>query len=293
MRSRIAVNVFLGILLISIPSSMYAQLGLLTAKPVPTGNVHEFDLKLASTDNICTKKPIKEGFTPTDGDPALALCFWDQTQQEYLKYARFVGTSKSMSATTEVVADAIGGVRVALSTAVATNTTNDQGSTNKDQPTADQDKALNLLSANGGNLAFTASYPIYYQTLGKSTGAFLWNSYARFAANIAALGSQTETTVAVHDVNANLELALADLHVDLLGTNKNINILLYAKGSAIRGTRKFADSLATGAKTTFASAQFGGGLRVNQLLLLYVGYNWYSDRTILGRGGTLSVVFSK
>jgi hypothetical protein len=266
-------------------------LALRPAQPSTPASGNTIGLRvMGETTDTCS---VTAGRFPTGSDPELALCFWNQKDQEYLKYGQLVSSSKNMSLATEVVADAFGGVRIALSTAVAASTDSDSSSTDDDEPTTAQDRVLNLLTSNGGNLALTGSYPIYYRPLLKDSGSFVWNSYVRAAANMQAFGGETQSTQKFSDVTGNLELAAFDMHADLLGFDKKINLLGYFKASGIVGTKKFAQSLSDDASNAFVHGQLGAGVRVGEVLMIYVGYNWFSDANVPGRGATLSVVVGK
>lgn len=284
--SRLAKQAFV-ILWITVSNAALAQIGLRTAEPTAPGK-----MRVLGAPSPCD---IKEGWFPLTNyhpiDPKKTLCFWNQEDQAYLKYGRFVNTAKTISAATEVVSDAFGPVRVALSTAVAATTNNDQTVEDEDEPTPEQDRLLNLLAANGGNVALTASFPLYFKPVGG--GSFLWNSYLRVAANASAFGGDTETTLKWGDVNGNAELAFTEMQLDLLSYQKNFNILGYLKTSAILGTDKFAETLHADASTSFLHGQAGAGVRIGQLLMIYLTYNWYSDDDIPGQGGSVTFALTK
>lgn len=221
------------------------------------------------------------------------LCFWNQKGQEYLKYGRFINSSKTAGVAMEVLSDALGPVRLVLSTAVAANTDDDEpeAGDDEDEPTSDEDRALNLLTANGGNVAITAALPLYFKPLGN--GSVLWNSYARLGGNVQAFGSgETESSINFNDANANLEIAFSELQVDLLTQQENFNLLGYAKTSAVIGTEAFAKSIGDVGRA-FLHGQVGAGLRISDLLNVYITYNWYSDDKIPGGGGAITFAMGK
>ena len=300
----------LSLVLLFLSTAAFAQIGVQTAKPVSTTasttasatdstttsttSSTSAQLNVTSTatdDPDCT---IPTGRLPLKGKTSAdALCFWNMEDQDYLKYARFISSEKSMSASTEMVTDVFGTVRLAFAVAVAATTDDDSTTTTSadstdDDATADEDATLNLFSTNGGNLSLTASYPLYYKPIGN--GQFLWNSYARLAGNVDAMGGDTEVTVADDDVNANLEVAFSEMQVDLLSYQEKFNLLGYAKASGVLGTKKFAAALGDDVGRSFLHGQIGAGLRVTGKLTVYVGYNWYSDDAIPGNGGTITLV---
>lgn len=297
--SRTATLAFLA-LLAAISSPALAQIGLRTAKPTTplAGETMEMTVMAAADSQTCDDDIHTGWFPIRKADGKQTRCFWnqDQEEEEYLKYGRFVSTSKTISATTEIMSDAFGAVRVALSTAVATPTEDDEDEEGEDgedenEPTSEQDETLNLLSANGGNLALTASYPIYFRpVLG---GNFLWNSYLRFATNVQALGSNTETTMDWEDVSGNVELAFTEMQLDLLSYEKSFNLLGYLKASAIFGSDKFAETLHADASRNFFHGQIGAGMRIGGILSIYATYNWYSDDDIPGEGGSVTFAMTR
>jgi hypothetical protein len=269
--------------------STLAQIGVRTAAPVAT-NGKDVTLALFLDETQTCTKPITQGWFPTGHDPEKALCIWGQSGQEYLKYSRFASSAKSISATTEVLSDAFAGVRVALSTAVAATTSKDQTIDQANEPTPEQDRSLNLLAANGGNVAVTFSYPVYFKPIGK--GSFVWNSYGRAGASLSALGGDAETTLKFGDLNGNIELTPLELRLDLLSFKENFNLLGYGRLSAIRGTRKFDTSIKHD-HGMFLLNQIGAGLRVGKVLAIFVTWNHYSDRHIPGSGGSVTFVVGK
>jgi hypothetical protein len=293
--SRTAKLVFLA-LAVTLPSPALAQIGLRTANLKPDSN-NDVKLTLTRSNVSASTCNVKDRWFPTVSDESNpltkddTLCFWDQKDQQTLKNGQFVNSGKSLSAATEIISDAFGPVRVALSTAVAATTDEDQAIDDEDEPTPEQDRALNLLATNGGNLAFTASFPFYARPIGG--GQFVWNSYLRIATNVSALGGDTETTLEWGDVNGNVELAFTELKLDLLSNERRFNLLGYLKAGAIAGTQKFAESLHAEASRTFFHGQAGAGLRVGQLLTMYLAYNWYSDSDIPGRGATLTFALTR
>lgn len=302
--SRTATTAFL-VLLLAISSPALAQIGLRTGKFTPTTDPDtkkvERTMKVMAatvtdTDQTCVVD--KWWFPIRQGDGEQTRCFWNQDRknEEYLKYGRFVNTSKTVSATTEIMSDAFGVVRLSLSTAVATPTEDEEDDDegdgeDEDEPTSEQDEALNLLTANGGNLALTASYPIYFRpVLG---GNFLWNSYLRVATNVSAFGGNTETTMNWEDVSGNAELAFAEMQLDLLSYEKRFNLLGYLKTSAIFGTDEFAETLHADASRNFFHGQIGAGMRIGGVLSIYATYNWYSDDDIPGEGGSVTFAMTR
>jgi hypothetical protein len=300
--------VLLFVSLLFVSQAAFAQIGVQTAKPVSTTdsatdstttsttNSTSAQMNVTSTSTDAPDCTIPTGRLPLMGKTSAdALCFWNMEDQDYLKYARFISSAKSMTASTEMVTDVFGTVRLAFAVAVAATTDDDStttsaDSTDDDEATADQDQTLNLFSTNGGNLSLTASYPLYYKPIGN--GQFLWNSYARLAGNVDAMGGDTEVTVAVgdDDVNANLEVAFSEMQVDLLSYQDKFNLLGYAKASGVLGTKKFAAALGDDVGRSFLHGQIGAGLRVTGKLTVYVSYNWYSDDAIPGNGGTITLV---
>lgn len=220
------------------------------------------------------------------------LCFWNQKGQEYLKYGRFISSSKTAGVAMEVLSDALGPLRLVLSTAIAANTDTEEPEpgSDEDEPTPSEDKALNLLTTNGGNLAITAALPLYFKPL--SNGSVLWNSYARLGGNVQAFGEENESSVNFNDANASLELAFSEFQIDLLTQQKNFNLLGYAKTSAIVGTEQFAKSIGD-ARRAFLHGQVGAGLRISDLLNVYLTYNWYSDDKVPGGGGAITFAMGK
>lgn len=322
--SRTATTTFLA-LLVALSSPALAQIGLRTATP-RTAEVSTVEETRETPDAPPVKKTVQRSVPTMDiggtasvetceYNPGLfplyklkigseerlaerTLCFWNQEGQEYVKYGRFVSSSNAVSATTEILSDAFGPVRIALSTAVATTTDDDDDSDGEDkaedETTSEQDEALNLLAANGGNLALTASYPLYYQPFSKGKGgSFLWNSYLRVATNVSALGSTTESTQDWEDVSGNVELAFTEMQLDLLSLQENFNLLGYLKTSAIFATDKFAESLHADASKSFLHAQIGAGMRIGEILMVHATYNWYSDGDIPGDGGTVTFTMTK
>ncbi len=284
----------LALIVMFAAQAAFAQIGVQTGKPASTSTTTNAALNVTSTTTDTTECDITPGRLPLKGKTSAdALCFWNMEDQDYLKYARFISTEKSMSASTEMVTDVFGTVRLAFAVAVAATTDDDStttaaDTTADDDATADQDQTLNLLSTNGGNLSLTASYPLYYKPIGN--GQFLWNSYARLAGNVDAMGGDTEVTVADDDVNANLEVAFSEMQVDLLSYQSKFNLIGYAKASGIVGTKKFAAALGDDVGRSFLNAQVGAGLRVTGKLTVYFSYNWYSDDAIPGNGGTITLV---
>ena len=250
---------------------------------------------VAAIGGFPTQKKDKDGKYTTS-------CFWNQKGQEYLKYARFINSSKTAGVATDVVSDTIGPFRLVLSTAVAANTDGgdeedgeeeDGGGAaaeeGDDEPTSAEDRALNLLAANGGNLAITAALPLYFKPIGN--GSFLWNSYARLGGNVQAFG-ENESTMTFSDTNANLELAFSEFQLDLLTDQEQFNILAYAKTSAVLGTKKFAESIGDSSRA-FVHGQLGAGIRLSDLVNVYLTYNWYSDDKIPGEGATIAFSMGK
>jgi hypothetical protein len=242
-----------------------------------------------------TRKKDKDGKYTTS-------CFWNQKGQEYLKYARFINTSKTAGVAMDVLSDTIGPFRLVLSTAVAANTSDDDEPASDDgeggggaegedddEPTSAEDQALNLLAANGGNLAITAALPLYFKPIGN--GSFLWNSYARVAGNVQAFGSDG-STVNFGDTNANLELAFSEFQLDMLTDQENFNLLGYAKTSAVVGTKKFAEAIGDPSRA-FLHGQLGAGVRIADMLNVYLTYNWYSDNKIPGDGASIAFSMGK
>jgi len=321
---RVIGSLFLSIL-IAIPA--LAQIGARTGKPTLGNtkvtqaeaqeagqeNASEVDLFANNTTNVRMEvDPANEGEEegaclaaigrlPTlkkgePGDENRTKCFWNQKDQEYLKYARFINSSKTAGVAMDVVSDTLGPFRLVFSTAVAANTNDDDPSPDpaavvEDEPTADEDRALNLLAANGGNLAITAALPLYFKPIGN--GSFLWNSYARLGGNIQAFGSgETELTASFGDTNANLELAFSEFQLDLLTQQERFNLLGYAKTSAVIGTEKFAASIGDPSRA-FLHGQIGAGIRIVDRLQVYLSYNWYSDDRIPGGGGAITFTMSE
>lgn len=289
----------LTLVLVFVSQAAFAQIGVQTAKPVSTTDPTttsttsstSAQMNVTSTSTDAPDCTIPMGRLPLKGKTSAdALCFWNMEDQDYLKYARFISSEKSMSASTEMVTDVFGTVRLAFAVAVAATTDDDSTTTTTtdDEATADEDQTLNLFTTNGGNLSLTASYPLYYKPIGN--GQFLWNSYARLAGNVDAMGGDTEVTVADDDVNANLEVAFSEMQVDLLSYQEKFNLLGYAKASGVLGTKKFAAALGDDVGRSFLHGQVGAGLRVTGKLTVYVSYNWYSDDAIPGSGGTITLV---
>ena len=286
----------LALFLVFVSQAAFAQIGVQTAQPVSTTSTTA-SLNVSATSADTTECDITPGWLPLQGKGSPdALCFWNQGGQEYLKYARFISTSKTMSASTEMITDVFGTVRVTFAVAVAATTDEDSDTTatadddDSDEPTADEDATLNLLKTNGGNLSLTASYPLYYKPIG-GKGRFLWNTYARFAGNVDAMGGDSdEVTVADDDLNGNLEIAFSELQADLLSYEEKFNLIGYLKGSGVVGTKKFAAALGDDVGRSFLHGEVGAGLRVAGKLTVYFSYNWYSDDNIPGNGGAITLV---
>ncbi len=282
----------LTLILLALPASGMAQIGLRTANPEPSASGLTMSL-LGQQGEEEPCETIKNRRFPTVGaGPAGTRCFWGQEkqEQEFLKYGGFVNSSKTVSATTEIMSDAFGPVRVALSTAIAANT-DDDVSDDADEPTPEEDRLLNLFAANGGNLALTASFPLYFKPMGE--GGFLWNTYLRTAVNMSALGESAETTTKWEDLTGNVELAFTELKVDMLSQEKRFNLMGYVKTSGVVATRNFADALGADVSSTFLHGQAGVGMRMGQVLSIYLAYNWYSDDDIPNERGTITFSMSK
>lgn len=254
---------------------------------------------------------IQSGYLPTfhkppAGTTSPTLCLYNQFGQEYLKYANVVNTPKSTSATMEIVGDALGPFRVTLSVAVAANTNGngddeDEGDgtaggpppeEDDDEPTSTEDKALNLLGANGGNVAITAALPFYYKPF-STGGMILWDGFARIGGNVQAFGEgENSTRTDWNDTNGSLELAFSEFHLDMMGSAKKLNLLGYAKTSLVTGTESFKQALGAEHKT-FVSGQAALGLRVSDLFNVFLTYNWYSDDKIPGGGVALAFTMGK
>jgi hypothetical protein len=131
--------------------------------------------------------------------------------------------------------------------------------------------------------------PLYFTPIGN--GQFLWNSYARVAGNVQALG-ENSTSARFSDTNANLELAFSEFQLGLLTDQQNFNILGYAKTSAIVGTKKFAETIGDPSRA-FLHAQLGAGVRIANKLDVYLTYNWYSDGKIPGDGTSITFSMTK
>jgi hypothetical protein len=241
-------------------------------------------------------------FKPGDGKTNPTICLYNQFGQEYLKYANVVNSSKATSVTMEILGDAFGPVRVTLSTAVAANTDggDDEEETpsatadgeEDEEPTSTEDKALNLLGANGGNVAVTAALPFYYRPF-KTGGRILWNGFARLGGNVQAFGEgETTSRVDWNDTSGSLELAFSEFHLDMMGSANKLNLLAYAKTSAVTGTEAFKKAIGAGHKT-FLSGQVAAGVRVSDLFNVFVTYNWYSDDKIPGGGVALAFTMGK
>lgn len=222
---------------------------------------------------------------------AQTLCFWGQQGQEYLKYARFVGSEDAMTMQAEMVTDAFSNIRVTFGAAVAADT-GDSTSTNPDDPSAEEAEALSLLKANGGNLSLAASYPVYYKPLGN--GSYLWNSYLRLAGNVPAMGGTSdESTTSENDFNGNLELSFTEMQVDMLSFQEKFNLLGYANLGVVAGTKKFSESLGTNVGTAFLKGTLGVGMRIADQMTVYFTYNKYSDDDIPGNGGAITFVLNQ
>ena len=295
----------------------YAQMGLRTAKPEEASDDK-------SSTNFALTAPVEaeaattcgsmkfKGLFPTTSKESWeqsskkTSCFWDLQGQEYLKYSRFTMSSKGIATGTDIMTDAFGPIRVAVSAAVAASKdkAGGAGAVQSSAEAADkvsetQDKTLNLLKANGGNLAVTGSLAVLFKKIGE--GSFRWNSYMRLAGNVPALGSSSDSTIESDDLNGNIELAFTELNLDLLGYEKHFNILGYVKASGIGGTRKFREALGKSADglsdkkidSMFFHGVAGAGLRLTEKMSIFFTYNWYSDSDIPGQGGALSLVFGK
>ncbi|HEY0157931.1 MAG TPA: hypothetical protein VGF28_11650 [Thermoanaerobaculia bacterium] len=238
----------------------------------------------------CTIKP---GWVPLkDKNSADTLCFWDQLGQDYLKYVRFNASEKSMAMQSDMVTDAFRNIRVTFGAAIAATTDDSTTTTDADEPTAEQDKILNLLKTNGGNLALAASYPIYYKPIGE--GSYLWNSYLRLAGNLDAMGGDVEESVTdTDDFNGNLEVSFTEMQLDLLSFNKDFNLLGYFNASAIVGTNKFSDALGANVSSTFVKGTVGAGMRIANRMTIYFTYNKFSDDDIPGDGGAITLVLNQ
>jgi hypothetical protein len=275
-------------------SSLSAQIGIHPARLAPPedrpGATRKLllDLRGSGKEEECH---VDLGFFPTKGSGEKSLCFWNQRKQEYLKYGSFVSTEKSIATSAEVLSDAFGGTRLALSTAVSASTGSDENGTTSSGATAAQDRTLSLLAANGGNLALTLSYPIYYGRI--ANGTFLWSSYGRAAANLAAFGgTTTETTIKTSEVNGNVELALSEFRADLLSYEKKFDVLVYAKLSRVIGTSKFGTAIGSTGPSSFNHRVVGIGLVIGDLVTVYVTRNHYPS-DVPGSATTLTVSLGK
>lgn len=305
-----AMKGFLSLIVLLAAQAAFAQVGVQTGQitviegpegAAPTVRVAAEPTQEGSND-CATAQPITPGALPLRGKNSLTgLCFWNQRGQEYLKYARFVSSSKTFSASTELVTDVfgtkrLGPIRVSFSGAVAAPTTGEDDDTTTtaaaagdDEPTTDEDKTLNLFKTNGGNLALTASYPLYYTPIGN--GQFLWNSYLRVAGNIDAMGGDTnEVTTEEDDINGNVEIAFSELQLDLLSFQEKFNLLGYVKASGVVGSKKFTEALGDDINRSFIHGQIGAGIRISTKMTIYFNYNWYSDDDIPGNGGAFTIV---
>lgn len=248
----------------------------------------------------CSKKVFRQ-WKPTRHDTELAQCFWLQQDQEYGKYTRFFGSDGNVAASTEIISDVIYGVRVFVTTAVSSQSDDDEDNDTETADRADEtsddavSKNLNLLTASGGNLAIGGAYPIYARSLPKAGGKVLWNATGRAASTLQQLGISPEEggskSFNLKDLNANFEAA-TEFQLDLVSAQQKIGLTAYAKIGAIAGTKKFAEALGTDGRE-FWYHQLGLGVKLADMLNVYLSWNEYSDDNLPNDGAVVTVTLGQ
>jgi hypothetical protein len=227
---------------------------------------------------------LPSGFLPIGRDNDSAKCFWNQGGQQWLKNAQFVSSEDAAAVANEMLSDFAYGIRFGFSTAI---TTGDADTESEEEDAAA--RTLNLLRANGGNVAFNASYPIYAREY--DAGDFLAISYGRLAGNFSAFGEPEATsssTLDWKDLNGNTEVSLLT-RASLFTVNDTFRFYLFSNTGVIAGTKLFREAL--GADTSaFLHGEFGASLRISETLTVGASYNWYSaDGLPTGATFTLGV----
>ncbi len=228
----------------------------------------------------CTRR-----WLPANGD-GNAKCFWNSTNTDFLTANDFVTTPGTVSNTAEIVADLSGPVRLAASTAVVGTTSSTA------QANDSAERNLNLLRANGGNLALSGVYPLYIA--GPDKLRFGGDVLTRAAANVSALGGTNDANVSSIDfdkLNANTEISL-ETRTRLLSDNKVFAFFAYTRTGGIIATKVFRQTIGS-AHSVFAIGEAGLSARVGQYFTVGMTWAWYSDPRIPRSAGAFHVAFAK
>ncbi len=241
---------------------------------------------------------------PTRENPKHAKCLFFEGGPEVLKSADFLGSAHGITATTELFGDVFYGVRLGFSTAVtapAETHGNEEGDgTVAEQTAAEQN--LDLLAANGGNLALTTNYPIYFRGFphpveaDRKTGYVLTNFVGRAAGTVGEFepvtGGGTATTYNLGDVSASTEAGVEG-RVAASSEENVFGLLAYSKISLVAGTEAFSKAIGSKANNPFLHVRAAVGARLGGAFTLGVGWAWYSDDDIPGGGVTLILGLSR
>jgi hypothetical protein len=243
---------------------------------------------------------------PTRSNPRKAQCLFFQGGPESLKSTEFLGSSSAVTATTEVLTDVYYGIRLGFSTAVTAPAETGEGDGTGTGDTAAAENAaeqnLNLLAANGGNLALTANYPIYFRGFehpvdkDRKTGYLLSNFFGRIGGTVGkfepAGGSGAATTYSWGDVNGAAEVG-AETRAAFSSESDTFGLIAYMKGSLIAGTEDFSNAIGSKDRNAIVHLRAAVGARLGGLFTIGLGWTWYSDNDIPAGGASVTFGFSK
>jgi hypothetical protein len=254
----------------------------------------------------CDSKDLT-GLFPTSKDSKAAECFWDQNGFQLLKNAQMVSSNGSVAAATEMMSDFFYGWRINFSSAVASQSDDDESedggtTTAADDPSDDgspkEDAAVNLLQANGGNLALSAAYPLYTHAFGgdgNGSAGFVAVTYTRLAGTFDAFGNNggSGESLDFKDMNANAEWAVTT-QTKLLTMSELFDFELYTNTGLIAGTKTFRNAVGIEPKDAgaFLHAEIGANVKIGGKMLIGASWNYYSADGIDG-GASLTVGFGR
>ena len=246
------------------------------------------------------------GHFPVGRSSKAAECFWDQNGFQLLKNAQMVSSNGSVAAATEMMSDFFYGWRFNFSSAVASQGDDDEpddgtaatGTTTNDNGSSGEDAAVNLLQANGGNLALSAAYPLYAKAFGGNgdgTAGFVAITYGRLAGTFDAFGNDggNGESLDFKDLNANAEWAVTT-QTKLVTMSESFDFELYTNTGLLAGTKTFRNAVGIKPKNAgaFLHAEVGANVRIAGKMLIGASWNYYSADGLDG-GATLTVGFGR